>query len=101
MTVQHPDKIIYKGKEYDLETNPLESYFSRFPHKLPESECWCSGLWRGYVATFEIMDNQLFLKDIEIMLSGYTKDEQGIYHIRWKSVMNDVFPNHKLLKLAW
>jgi hypothetical protein len=26
-TAQFPDKIIYKGKEYSLYSNPLESYF--------------------------------------------------------------------------
>lgn len=65
-TAQFPDKINYNGKEYNLNSNPLEVYFEKNPNKRPKSEVRSSALWRGYVATFEIIDNQLFLKDIEI-----------------------------------
>jgi len=101
MTAQAPDKIIYKGKEHSIHTNPLESYFDKYPDKRPGINTRCSGLWRGYVATFEITNDRLFLKDIEIMLNGYTKDEQGNNRLRWKSVINEVFPNHNVVKLDW
>jgi len=51
-----------------------------------------SSLWRGYVATFEIKDNQLYLKDIRIPSSFFE---------RMKSVINRVFPNHRYIKVDW
>jgi len=97
-TVQIPDKIIYKGKEYRLgDSYPLESYFAQYPDKRPKSNITFSALWRGYVAMFEIIDNQLFLKDIEIKI--YTKNEKGMDESSWKSVLNEVFPNQELVKM--
>jgi len=99
-TEQEPDKIIYKGKEYDLHTNPLETYFEKYPDKRPKSKMGSSALYRGYVATFEIIDNQLYLKDIKVM-NGDTWDEEGYSVIVWKSVLNKVFPKQKLIKIDW
>ena len=98
-TSQTPDKIIYKGKEYMLYTNPLESYFEKYPDKRPEGDIMSTSLWRGYVATFEIIDNQLFIKYINIEIS--TKDEKGNDKYSWKSVLNEVFPNQELVKIDW
>ena len=101
MTVQYSDKIIYKGKECPLRTYPypMENYFEKYPDKRPKSEgCWTS-LWRGYVATFEIKDNQLFLKDIEIRI--HTKNKRGDYRDSWESVIDEVFPNREILKIDW
>lgn len=98
-TAQAPDKIIYNGKEYSLHSNPMESYFEKFPDKRPECEVMSTGLWRGYIATFEIKDNQLYLKDIEIQVS--TKKKNDKYKYSWKSVLNEVFPNQELIKIDW
>ena len=98
-TAQTPDKIIYKGKEYSLNSNPLESYFEKYPDKRPKGEVRSTGLWRGYVATFEIKDNQLYLKDIVIQI--ISKGKKNDFKYSWKSVMNDVFPNRKLVKIDW
>ena len=110
-TAQTPDKIIYNGKTYSLHSNPLESYFKQYPDKRPKDGIVSSGLWRGYVATFEIIDNQLYLKDIEIEISK--KDEKGddkdswksVLIIddkySWKSVLKEVFPNQEFIKIDW
>lgn len=98
-TAQAPDKIFYNGKEYSLHSNPMEEYFVKFPDKKPKSEIMSSGLWRGYIATFEVTDNALYLKDIEIMIN---KDENGkSYNPGWKSVLSEVVPNGKKLKIDW
>ncbi len=91
-TAQQPDKIIYNGKEYDLQSNPLEEYFDRNPDKRPKSGAKLSSLWRGYVATFEVKDNQLFLKNIECF---------GCKSNGSSSVMNEVFPNQIEVKIDW
>jgi len=92
-TGQISDKIIYNGKIYELlYSNPMESYFKEHSDKHPQKESIVlqTGLRRGYVATFEIIGKQLYLKDIEIRVDG-----------NWKSVLNEIFPNQKLIKIDW
>lgn len=98
-TAQAPDKIIYNGKEYKLHSNPMEAYFQKFPEKKPKSEFVSSGLWRGYVATFEIAGNVLYLKDIEVMVRKSTKDKS--FETDWKSVLSEVVPTGQKLKIDW
>lgn len=98
-TAQYPDKIIYNGKEYMLHSNPLEGYFEKYPEKRPQ-EGFSTALWRGYVATFEIRDNQLYLKDIEVM-NGSKQNKDGYWETLWKSVKDEVFPNNELVKIDW
>jgi hypothetical protein len=105
-TDQMPDKIIYNEKEYRLLTYPLENYFKKYPDKRPKGEevlvngekRWrmSTNLMRRYWATFEIKDNQLYLKDIEIMIWDKKQDDSS-----WKSVRNKLFPNQKLMKIDW
>jgi len=100
-TVQKPDKIIYKGKEYELGYSyPLKDYFEKYPDKRPKGGNGSTNLWRGYVATFEIIDNQLYLKDIIIKVSTFINKKEG-YDTKWVSVLNEVFPNQKLIKIDW
>ncbi len=94
-TAQIPDKIIYQGKEYALHSNPLEKFFDKYPERRPRGSIISTALWRGYVATFEVKDGQLFLKDIEIMI------EKKGFDTEWKSVLEDVFPGEKEIKITW
>ena len=101
-TPQASDIIFYKGRKYKLHTNPLEKYFEKFPDKRPdlfliEEIIITSANWRGYVATFEIRDNQLYLKDIEIQIRE-TENRRGYIN---KSILNDVFPNQDFVKVDW
>lgn len=97
-TAQRSDKIIYKGQEYSLNCNPLEDFFNIHPDKKPTTGIISSALWRGYIATFEVVDNQLFLKDIKIM----TKDSLNkIGDYKWESVIKEVFPNQDKIKIEW
>ncbi|SDL86291.1 hypothetical protein SAMN05421823_108307 [Catalinimonas alkaloidigena] len=98
-TAQYPDKIIYNGKEYSLHSNPLEMYFEKYPDKRPKDGAMSTALWRGYVATFEVKDSQLFLKDIEIQYHDTTSKES--YPYKWCSVIKEVFPDQKDIKIDW
>jgi len=98
-TAQFPDKIIYNGKEYSLHSNPLEAYFEKYPDKRPKGGIMSTALWRGYVATFEVKENQLFLKDIEIEYND-TSSAKG-HQFKWRSVLKEVFPDQKDLKIDW
>lgn len=64
MAAQIPDRILYHQKYFDLCTNPLELYWTtkrkKRPNLVTKDECK-----RGYVATWEIKDNQLFLREID------------------------------------
>lgn len=95
-TAQIPDILIYKGEEYALFSNPLEEYFEKHPDEKPQSDVTNTALWRGYIATFEIKDNQLFIKDIEIQYYDEISDEY-----LWRSVIEEVFPNQKEVKVDW
>lgn len=70
-TPQRPNILLYEGKEYPLLTDPLESYFEKFPDRNPKRPGEQHGsLYRGYMATFEIDAGQLFLKEITIGFSS-------------------------------
>lgn len=100
-TAQYPDKIIYKGKEYMLHSNPMEFYFEKYPEKRPHGQVGSTALWRGYVATFELIDSQLFLKDIEVQTS--TKDAStGESSYGWESKLCYVLPDTtQKMKIDW
>ena len=98
-TPQTLDKIIHYGKEYVLLTYPMESFFEKYPEKRPKNIVQSTGLTRGYVATFEIIDDQLYLKDIEIIV--VERSEEKPVSVNWKSVKYEVFPNQDLVKIDW
>lgn len=60
MTAQIPDYIHYKGELRALYCNPLELYFEQHPPR-PELPYCSSGCWRGYVATWNVVDDRLYL----------------------------------------
>jgi len=68
-TAQAPDVLIYNGKTYDLFSNPLEDFYGEDESKRPKfwvaPDTMSSGNWRGYVATWEIIDDKLYLSKID------------------------------------
>lgn len=98
-TAQFPDKIFYNGKEYSLHTNPMEEYFKKFPDKKPKTGMVSSALWRGYVATFEISENALYLRDIQIEVRKADSDKP--FETEWKSFLPEIAPAGQRLKIDW
>lgn len=96
-TPQMSDKIIYNGIEYQMHSTPLEAYFGKHPDKRPKASMLMTSLWRGYVATYEVQDNELFLKDIHILSDNPDAEPDT----QWQSVMEDVFPGEKKIKIDW
>lgn len=96
-TPQMPDILVHNGIKYDLGKFYLESYFEKNPDKknFIKSEFISTALWRGYVATFEIDNNQLFLTDLEVE----THDED--HRLAMKSIFSEVFPDSKRVKLDY
>jgi hypothetical protein len=99
LTAQYPDKIKFNGKEYSLYSNPLEPYFKKFPEKRPQGGTMSTALWRGYIAHFEIIDEQLYVTDIEIQVPD--EDSKASYPYKWISAFKQVFPDGKKFKIDW
>ena len=64
MAAQLPDKIWYEGEQLDLYSNPLEQFWSSTGKTKPQfiTSPECS---RGYVAGWEIRNNNLLLKEVD------------------------------------
>lgn len=72
----------------------MKGYFEKFPDKLPDNRIRSTALRRGYVATFEIDNNQLFLKDIGII--DRTKNDEAE-----RSILADITDDSDRLKIDW
>jgi len=60
MTSQIPDTIYYQDRRCQLMATPLEAYFAMGVAR-PELNCTYLALWGGYIATWRLVDGQLFL----------------------------------------
>lgn len=60
MTAQCPDTIHFEGKPCELYDLPLDAYFEQTGID-PRFQSPHTGLWRGYIATWEIHDDRLYL----------------------------------------
>jgi hypothetical protein len=95
-TAQVPDILIYNGETYELTVNPMEAYFNRFPEKRPPFTI--TSLWRGYVATFEIIQNELWVIDIK----KYESERiDGKYITRYVSIINECLDGQERMKIDW
>jgi hypothetical protein len=68
VTGQEPDIIFYEGQKRRLFSNPLEDHYSdgrKRPNFMVGPNTLTTGNWRGYVATWEVKNNTLYLKHIE------------------------------------
>lgn len=57
------DSIIYKGEQYGLAGEPFESYLAKRPDIQYHSVC--SACWRGYSASWEVIEDKLYLIDLK------------------------------------
>lgn len=60
MTAQFAETLIYEGKAVSLLSNPLTDYFRLGGHD-PGFQSTSTALWRGYIGTWEIMNDRLYL----------------------------------------
>ena len=75
MTAQASDILVYGGERMALFANPLEQYLDQHPNRRPKAVATfgdisristSTGNYRGYVATWSILDDQLVLEDISV-----------------------------------
>ena len=93
---QYPELIIYNTKEYILQNDLLYEYFKKHPEKLPKFSYRSKGLLRGYIGTFEIKNNELFLKDIGFQVNIKEYGEPVL-----KSVLSEFLAGQSALKIDW
>lgn len=94
-TAQFPEKLIRDGKELPMYSTPLASYLEHHPDvKLPSPGASSTALWRGYVGTWSIKEDKLFLVKIE--QQEVTKNKGGEFDFGWREVpLNRIFPKAK------
>lgn len=64
MTAQIPEYLLYRGNDYSLLTQPLAEWF-RSTGQRPDFAPKHTACWRGYVGSWEIRDDRLYLTDLE------------------------------------
>jgi hypothetical protein len=99
MEAQLPDKILFQGEWKELYSNPLEEYWirrdKRHPFFIESPNCK-----RGYIASWEIQNNQLFLKAIE---GTVEKTTMIFFKKKTAYTLRSLFPKsmNKLVKASW
>jgi hypothetical protein len=76
-TAQAPDILEMNGQTYSIYTNPLTPFLLANPGRLPEPETISTGLWRGYIATWSVRENRLFVKDVR-MPNAASEDDRSV-----------------------
>ena len=69
MTAQIAEKLIYKGEKLAMLANPLSNYFAMGGIG-PNFQYNCTALWRGYVGTWDIASDRLYLIGLHGTLVG-------------------------------
>lgn len=69
MTAQIAERLQYRGEKVAMCTNPLDDYFAMGGVN-PGFEFNCTALWRGYVGTWEILNDRLYLVGLSGTLEG-------------------------------
>ena len=99
-TVQVPDVIIIDGKNENLDTTPLAPYLSAYPNVIPKSDDPTADNWRGYVATWEILDGRLLLRKIDVAFrnpKALPNEDARII----KNVLHKIFPDSRHPVATW
>lgn len=95
-TAQEGDILILDGKRYFIQTNPLRPYLQQHPDAVPQSDIISTSCWRGYVATWEVKDSELHLRDVTILRSGKDKSRS-----EKMSVIFSMFGGQTSVRASW
>lgn len=72
MTAQFPEYLRIEGKRYEMHSTPLDDYIER-GGELPEFAPNCTALWRGYIGTWTVARDKLYLAKINAVLADGRK----------------------------
>ncbi|MBW3519848.1 hypothetical protein [Flavobacterium sp. NKUCC04_CG] len=90
----HPDKIRIDGMISDYRYHHMETYFNYYPQKRPVVNKDSTIISRGYIAEYEIVNNQMYLRDLKTPL-------EGNYQHLISNTKNIITENAAPLKLHW
>ncbi len=93
-TAQVPDRIVIEGREYALNTNPLESQLR--DDFLPENVARSTANWRGYVAHWAIDGDRLLLRKVEVHL--YDRENEPSSSV---DLLSGLFPDGAPVAATW
>lgn len=85
MTAQFSEILHLRGEKLSLCSQPLDGYLDSAANPI-KFEATSSALWRGYVGSWTIENDRLYL----IKLSGNTQTDEGLK----KVVLTDMFPGY-------
>jgi hypothetical protein len=90
-TAQHGDILIVNGDTACIQSNPLEQYFSNKGKRTIggiEMQATSTALWRGYIATWELENDSLFLVRMQ---TAYSKRNSREIDIRKEFGSDKIF----------
>jgi hypothetical protein len=67
MTIQAKDNLLFEGQVVSIGTLPLNDYFTK-ANISPDFHVFNTGCWRGYIGTWAIKDERLYLIHISATL---------------------------------
>jgi hypothetical protein len=101
MTAQFQENLIFKGKKYGMASEPFNQYLSKNKLAIRFTNL-CSALWRGYMGSWLIEDDMLFLTSISGrgLILNKEKYREGKLALRQKLKVGLITPsqNGHLLK---
>ena len=99
MAAQLPDRILLNGECHQLYSNPLEYYWI-LSNKTRPMFCTTDTCRRGYVATWEIRNDQLFIKSIE---GAYQRRTFFLGRENVRYSLRNIFPRagNRIAKATW
>ena len=83
MTAQFSESLHIDGEKVGMCTNPLGFYFSLGGKRPAFDLHYSTALWRGYIGTWEIIDDRLYLIELHCHLEGGNQ-----------ATLADVFPGY-------
>lgn len=72
MTAQMGERLFYEGDEHSMCSTPLSGYFA-LGGECPKFGQFCTALWRGYVGSWEIRHDRLYMVGLQGTLDDGTK----------------------------
>jgi len=91
MTAQIPDSIAIDGAQHMLFSEPLEAYYSDYRPR-PSFAPGNTANWRGYIASWEIRDNRLYLSGIKAEVCDRAGPQGWRCDKRHPIGLKDLFP---------
>ena len=95
-TAQEPDVIVIDGKRYSLNTNPLQAWLEKSGWHPPANASRRTSNWRGYIAEWEAVDDELRLTRVMAQLWDNEARKNSEIDIR-----PELFPGKKTVTADW